>query len=123
MVEKRLVHLAQGLARDHTAGKVDKDVEPTAERDADLIEHRLHRIAVGHVRLDQESVAARVVDDFKRFFGGFAAAVVIDCDANTCAGERDRDRSADVAATAGDERGFPLESHVMQFLILGCWQA
>src|SRR3546814_3768669 len=86
-----------------------------------LVEHRLDRAAVGDVGLDQKGVAAGVLDRLQRFLGGFAAAVIVDRDADAGAGERDRDRTADVAAAAGDERGFPLESHVVHFLILGCW--
>ena len=121
LIKESLVHLAQRLARDHPTRKVDEDVEAATECDTDLVEHRLHGIAVGDVGLDQEGVAARVLDRLQRFLGGFAAAVVIDRDAHTGARERDRDRSADVASAAGDERGFPLEVHVMLFLILGCW--
>src|SRR3546814_19179414 len=93
----------------------------TLFRSADLVEHRLDRISVGHVCLDQKGVAAGVLDRLQRFLGGFAAAVIVDRDADAGAGECDRDRSADVASAAGDERGFPLESHVMDslFLIVG----
>ncbi len=94
LVEEGLVHFAERLARDHAAREVDEDVEPAAERDTDLVEHRLDRVAVGDVGLNQKGVAARVLDASSAyFFGGFAAAVVIDRDADAGARKRDRDRS------------------------------
>src|SRR3546814_11730025 len=85
-----------------------------------LVEHRLDRAAVGDVGLDQKGVAAGVLDRLQRFLGGFAAAVIVARDADAGVGERDRDITADVAAAAGDERGFTMASTVVNFLILVC---
>ncbi|OLD69197.1 MAG: hypothetical protein AUF63_01185 [Candidatus Rokubacteria bacterium 13_1_20CM_70_15] len=106
VVERRL---GDGLVRpDRRVAHEDVDGSQLGEP---LPDHRVHRRGVGDVGEDGDGAHARLPT-----LGGDALQLVairprVQHEVRTLGRERQRDRPADVAARAGDERGLPPESH------------
>ena len=100
-----LLDLAGAGVRD--AGVVDEDVE-LAERLLHVGEHPLHCRRVGDVGGHGERL--HTLQLLRRLLGGLEHEIVDD-DVRALGSEAERDRAADAATCAGDERDLVLESH------------
>ena len=106
-VEIRRRGLEQRLL-DQDAGVVDQDVE-TAERGERTLEHRQHRRLVGDVRAYGEGAAAAGMDlgDDRLDLG--LRREIVHRHMGALGRKRERDRAADPARSAGDQRALAVE--------------
>src|SRR5205823_3574826 len=98
------------LLRRDVADVVDEHVEPAEARE-DLLRHPPDLVPPRQLGLDGERLPPEVADLRGHGLRALGRAVVVDGDVGALPREPERDRAAEAAAGAGDERVAPVKAH------------